>query len=489
MKLESFKDKKETRRKMILISLGVITIIGVSLLLYKTFASFKREVTFPMMSGKVNYYGNADLIFVFYKEDQLLDEMPKKGNSEKLVFDHGTCDNGATIEWNENEWAPLVKGLNNTKTTCSLYFKEYEIPTLRLIATYDTNGMWKYKNNITKIVIETKKQAKTAGEGQKVYGPFNEGLQGNTITDAIQSYVVCEAEDTNCIGYLQGDGGIKLNTYGSNLFNNFSQVTEIEGIQNLDISSVKYMERMFAGMQSLTKLKFPETFDTSGVTNMSSMFDGMSNLQTLTFGDNFDTSSVTNMSSMFGGMSNLQTLDLSGFDTSLVTDMWSMFSGMGSLTSLTFGNNFDTSSVQNMSQMFRGMSNLQTLTFGDNFDTSKVTDMSGMFGGMSNLQTLNLSSFDTSNVKKISSMFAAMSSIQELDLSSFNTSNVDDMSGLFGGCTSLTKINYGTNFIHKTDADVTSMFGGRYAQSYLSSCPANRPDATVHSSWEGVSFD
>ncbi len=141
MRLESFKDKKVTRRKMILISLGVITIIGVSLLLYKTFASFKSEVTFPMMSGKVNYYGNADLIFAFYKGDEKLDEMPQKGNSENLVFDHGTCDTGATIEWNENEWAPLVKGLNKTKTTCTLYFKEFKIPILRRVTSTDENGM------------------------------------------------------------------------------------------------------------------------------------------------------------------------------------------------------------------------------------------------------------------------------------------------------------------------------------------------------------
>ena len=118
MKLESFKDENKTKRKKILISIGVITIIGTSLLLYKTFASFKSEVHFPMMSGKVNYYGGrGDLIFTFYNEDQLLDEMPQNGNSENLVFDYGTCDNGATIEWDKNEWAPIVDGLIKPKTT------------------------------------------------------------------------------------------------------------------------------------------------------------------------------------------------------------------------------------------------------------------------------------------------------------------------------------------------------------------------------------
>ncbi len=124
MKLESFKDKKVTRRKMILISLGVITIVGVSLLLYKTFASFSSEVSFRMMSGKVNYYGNADVLFGFYNGETKLDEMPQKGNPENLEFDYGTCDNGASVEWDEENWAPLVVNLTTTKTRCTLYFSE-----------------------------------------------------------------------------------------------------------------------------------------------------------------------------------------------------------------------------------------------------------------------------------------------------------------------------------------------------------------------------
>ncbi len=126
MKLEKYKDKNKKKRKAILISLGVIVLISVSLILYKTFASFTESAEFPMMNGKVDYFGNSDIYFVFYQGDKELEEMPQKGNEENLVFDHAECDNGASIEWNEEEWAPLVKGLNKVKTKCSLYFKEYD---------------------------------------------------------------------------------------------------------------------------------------------------------------------------------------------------------------------------------------------------------------------------------------------------------------------------------------------------------------------------
>ncbi len=221
--------------------------------------------------------------------------------------------------------------------------------TLRTIDSYrDTKGMWNYKDKLTKIVIETKKSKKEGIDGQTVYGPFNEGISGSK--DAIESYVVCEAEDTNCIGYLQGEGGIKLNSDSSKLFYNFTNVTKIEGIENLDTSNVK---------------------------NMSDMFSGMSNLQELDL-SNFDTSSVTDMNRMFQNCKQLQSLDLSNFDTSSVTKMISMFYGMSNLISLVFGDNFDTSSVENMNQMFALMSNLQKLDL-SHFDTSSVTDMSSMF--------------------------------------------------------------------------------------------------------------
>ncbi len=56
MKLEKYVDKESKRKKFILISISVIVLISVSLLLYKTFASFTESAEFPMMNGKVDYF-------------------------------------------------------------------------------------------------------------------------------------------------------------------------------------------------------------------------------------------------------------------------------------------------------------------------------------------------------------------------------------------------------------------------------------------------
>ncbi|EOB2766072.1 BspA family leucine-rich repeat surface protein, partial [Enterococcus hirae] len=152
-------------------------------------------------------------------------------------------------------------------------------------------------------------------------------------------------------------------------------VTEIEGLSQLDTSNVTNMEYMFHGMRSVTSLDV-SGFDTSNVTNMDAMFYSMSNVTSLDV-SGFDTSKVTEMAFMFDSMSRLTSLDLNSFDTSKVTVMDSMFFGMQSLTSLDISG-FDTSNVAYMGDMFRRMSSLTSLDL-SNFDTSKVTDMGGMF--------------------------------------------------------------------------------------------------------------
>ena len=122
MRLEKYIDKSKKKRKIILISISVSVLISVSLLLYKTFASFTESVEFSIMNGKVDYFGNSDVYFVFYKGNELIDTMPTKDNNEGLSFVKGECDNEASIVWNEEAWGPMVKNLSKSKTKCSLYF-------------------------------------------------------------------------------------------------------------------------------------------------------------------------------------------------------------------------------------------------------------------------------------------------------------------------------------------------------------------------------
>ncbi len=72
------------------------------------------------MEGTVQYEGSGDVFFAFYKGNEQLTEMPKKGAG--LGFERAECSNGASVEWDSNKWAPKVLNITKTKTKCTLYF-------------------------------------------------------------------------------------------------------------------------------------------------------------------------------------------------------------------------------------------------------------------------------------------------------------------------------------------------------------------------------
>ncbi len=253
------------------------------------------------------------------------------------------------------------------------------------------------------------------------------------------------------------------------MFGSCEKLTSLD-LSSFDTKNVTDMNSMFKDINSLTSLDISH-FDTQNVTDMESMFWGMESLTDLNL-SHFNTQNVTNMSSMFRGMNKLTSLNLKDLNTSKVTNMSSMFRNLSSLTSLDLSQ-FDTQNVTNMNYMFAEMSSLTSLDL-SNLDTSNVTDMSYMFAEMSNLTSLALSHFDTRNVTNMRSMFSSMVSLTSLDLSSFNTSNVKDMGWMFVGSSKLSSINYGSNFIRKENANISTMYRN---------CPANKP---THESWNNV---
>ena len=356
--------------------------------------------------------------------------------------------------------------------------------TLRTISFSDKEGMWKYKSNIKQIVIEDNKNRKTSNDGV-VYGPFDESEKQD---NSVQSYVVCESGDINCIGYLQGDGGIKANPNSSNLFSGYSNLTDIIGLDKLNTSETTNMGSMFSSCRALTSLDL-SSFDTRKVTNMSgifggatfstlnlsnwdlsnlspsssaSMFGGNTNLITLDMtnvvfppnSSNFfaagltglknlilegsDTSHVTNMDGMFQSCSNLKILDLSMWDTSHVTTVENMFAQVPNITELNLSN-WDLSSLTSSPSMFYGNSLITKIDM-----TNAIFPVNSNWffsAGLTSLNTIILDNVDTSHTTSMSSMFSGCSSLTSLDLSSFDTANVISIGNMFGSMDDLSELN------------------------------------------------
>ena len=245
--------------------------------------------------------------------------------------------------------------------------------------------------------------------------------------------VPISVNDTNCGSNWTANGnkdkikevdikpGVSLPKDATAVFANLPNVTEIEGLENLDTSETTNISYLFYRCNNLTSLDL-SSFNTSQVTDMKYMFYLCYSLTSLNV-SNFNTSQVADMKYMFSSCNKLTSLDVSKFDTSQVTDMSGMFYLCSSLTSLNVSN-FNTGKVQNMGYMFNYCQKLTSLDV-SKFDTSQVTDMKYMFNLCSSLTSLNVSNFNTSQVTDMRYMFSNCSNLKTLDLSNLDTSKLD----------------------------------------------------------------
>ena len=138
-------------------------------------------------------------------------------------------------------------------------------------------------------------------------------------------------------------------------FCNCSELTDIEGIENLNTANVTNMRGMFFNCPNLSSLDLTN-FSTGNVTDMNSMF-GYCQLSSLDL-TSFNTANVTNMYHMFFGCSALKSLDLTNFNTANVGDMDFMFQGCSALTTIYASEMFVTDQVEGY-DMFKYCTNLK----------------------------------------------------------------------------------------------------------------------------------
>ena len=163
-------------------------------------------------------------------------------------------------------------------------------------------------------------------------------------------------------------------------FKNFKNLTQIEGIENLNTENVTSMAKMFSFCQELSELDVTH-FNTANVTDMGLLFDNCSGLTSLDV-THFNTANVKNMSHMFFSCSGLTSLDVTHFNTANVTDMNSMFYN-SNLAELDL-THFNTANVTDMRNMFAFCQNLTTIYVNDDFViTNKSYDL---FSGCTKLK-------------------------------------------------------------------------------------------------------
>lgn len=167
---------------------------------------------------------------------------------------------------------------------------------LRVINSTTNDGMWEYKESITKIIIQK--------EIKPIENAILEYDESTKKDKSIMSYIVeNESAPSTYTAYLQRNKELFLNPNSSFLFMNLENLENIEGLETINTSKVTNMSFMFNNCYKLNTLNLSR-FNTSNVENMSGMFwncKQLSNLDIL----HFNTEQVTNMSYMFSSCNNI----------------------------------------------------------------------------------------------------------------------------------------------------------------------------------------
>ncbi len=189
-------------------------------------------------------------------------------------------------------------------------------------------------------------------------------------TGAIQSWDVSASSDTGTViawiklneaeteaadadrydVYIGGEGGVGANENSSNVFFNFINLKEVNGLENFKTGNATTLDCFFEKCKSLKTVDL-SSFDTSNVTNLNSFLMDCNALESVNFA-NWDTSKVTNMGFMFTNCWVLPILDISSFNTKNVTNMKRMFYKCQLLTTLYTGDDWSVEQVIDSGEMF-----------------------------------------------------------------------------------------------------------------------------------------
>ncbi|QDJ27909.1 hypothetical protein BHS01_04915 [Lactococcus paracarnosus] len=276
--------------------------------------------------------------------------------------------------------------------------------------------------------------------------------------------------------------GLNMPDYGA--FPGLSQLTEIIGLENLDVSALPNYRYMFSGCSSLKSLNL-SSFDTTrfqtSLPPISNMFKGCDSLTSLTLGDKFSFSPFINSPNSDPFLPNPKALN--SWETS--TGKWiredgnsKAYSpidfitnyGKGDLTAGTYIAEVNPTKWGEALWTFDAPTGTLTVNSGkleagattspwkrtdsQKIDANRIRKIiftgktqapensDSLFSGLSNLtEIVNLTNLDTSQVTDMSHMFIGCKSLKTLDLSQFNTSNVTLTEWMFQDCASLTELN------------------------------------------------
>ena len=407
---------------------------------------YDTSITFSALAGSPEGFDNE-------KYPNLFDGKKYHSNSTKWCGKF--VSNGGTYVIFEASKAGIPVGYTITTGNDNRTYKGRNPRSWKLYGNNEgKNGAWTL---IQEVSNDTKLQDVDCAsydftcEGSTPYKYFKWEITGIRNKDYIQ---VGEFElklNTGYQTYAEFDEGTGTLTFKYGL-----STSKPEGAY--DLNAGPYSPKWDAQKEKIKTVVFDASFANIRPTSCYRWFDGCKNLTNIEGIENLNTENVTHMNSMFNECTALKSLDLTNFNTAKVTNMSYMFYNCSALASLNVSK-FNTAEVKDMDFMFYNCSSLTSLNL-SNFNNAKVTTMISMFDGCTKLESLDLSNFNTAEVTNMGCMFYNCSALTSLNLSNFNTAKVTNMSAMFYNCSALTTIYASDKFVTGQLSFSTDMFSG-----------------------------
>ncbi len=146
-----------------------------------------KKITFAIISSiiiilatlfiyKRNNLLSSKIEWGYYLNNEKIANMPKFNQDDGIFFEHAECDNGASIEWDNKRWGPILKNLTKSNTKCSLYFifEKKEIAGKVVPLAKISDGLYKVAHDVSEIDEGwNQEEYRYAGANPNNYVKFN----------------------------------------------------------------------------------------------------------------------------------------------------------------------------------------------------------------------------------------------------------------------------------------------------------------------------
>lgn len=342
-----------------------------------------------------------------------------------------------------------ILGSGTSGTSGAVTWIVYEDGTLLVEPTNGTECTWNHNFNAapwssysTKIVrVETNGTIHMTGN----VGYLFRSCSNLTDISGLENWDMSGAKALSNHNYLH--------VYG--FFEDCSKLSDLTPLSGWNVGNSEYFQRMFYGCSSITDLTPLSNWDLSSAIDIGGMFYNCKGLETLAglelwnianVKTSFEKNSGSNIyHGLFRGCTKLTDISaLADWDTGNIGSFQFMFAGCTSLTDLTPLTDWDVSGASSLAAMFYGCTMLVRLSGLEEWEPLKATTFSmvessanyGMFYGCTNLTDITaLSDWNVSSVSNMRSLFQNCSSLRDISpLSDWNTSSLTNLAYAFYSC-------------------------------------------------------